>query len=93
MDSQVSLVIPDPGRATWYIGVYGWSTCEYTLAAFESSRFNFHLEIHVEQAPLPMSAQNTERGLPRECVCVTLDSAEWHVSKVRLPGNFHVENL
>eukprot|EP01119_Soliformovum_irregulare_P007740 TRINITY_DN2020_c0_g1_i1.p1 TRINITY_DN2020_c0_g1~~TRINITY_DN2020_c0_g1_i1.p1 ORF type:complete len:605 (+),score=92.04 TRINITY_DN2020_c0_g1_i1:32-1846(+) len=32
-----SITIPDPGQATWWIGVYGFTSCSYTLVAQEDS--------------------------------------------------------
>eukprot|EP01087_Luapelamoeba_hula_P013987 TRINITY_DN403_c0_g1_i1.p1 TRINITY_DN403_c0_g1~~TRINITY_DN403_c0_g1_i1.p1 ORF type:complete len:607 (+),score=43.39 TRINITY_DN403_c0_g1_i1:60-1823(+) len=29
---NVNLVIPEPQNDIWYIGVYGWSTCNYTIS-------------------------------------------------------------
>jgi len=35
--ANFSLIIPDPGRAVWYIGIYGWSTCGYIITVTEST--------------------------------------------------------
>eukprot|EP01114_Cavostelium_apophysatum_P024090 TRINITY_DN931_c0_g1_i1.p1 TRINITY_DN931_c0_g1~~TRINITY_DN931_c0_g1_i1.p1 ORF type:complete len:605 (-),score=120.61 TRINITY_DN931_c0_g1_i1:72-1886(-) len=32
-----NLTIVDPGHATWYIGVYGWAECTYTIRTFEDN--------------------------------------------------------
>jgi Bacterial pre-peptidase C-terminal domain/EGF-like domain len=38
MASSFSLTIPSPGQATWWLGVYGWTTCNYTISATEASQ-------------------------------------------------------
>jgi len=32
-----TMTIQDPGRLVWYIGVYGWTSCEYTIAVLETT--------------------------------------------------------
>jgi len=40
VDSDFDITIENPGDATWYIGVYGFHTCEYELIAFSTSDCN-----------------------------------------------------
>jgi len=32
-----NLTISDPGQAVWYIGIYGWSSCSYSITVFETA--------------------------------------------------------
>jgi len=32
-----TLTIPDPGVATWYLGIYGWSQCSFSIVVTETS--------------------------------------------------------
>jgi len=41
-----SLVIPDPGQATWYIGVFGWTSCTYTISVQLSNACPNHCSNH-----------------------------------------------
>jgi len=36
-NQNTSLSVNDPGQATWYIGVFGWSECSYSITAYESA--------------------------------------------------------
>jgi hypothetical protein len=35
--SNFTMSIPDPGSNTWYFGVYGWSTCSFTITIVETN--------------------------------------------------------
>jgi len=37
IQQQFNLSINDPGQAVWYIGVYGWSTCQYQIKIDETN--------------------------------------------------------
>jgi len=32
-----TMTIEDPGIASWYVGIYGWSTCSFTITIYETS--------------------------------------------------------
>ena len=33
LDHEYSIVIQSPGDEVWHLGVYGWTTCSYTITA------------------------------------------------------------
>jgi len=45
-DQLFNITIPNPLNTTWYIGVFGWSTCEYDIVAFSSTSCPYNCSGH-----------------------------------------------
>jgi len=73
--ANFTLTIQDPGVATWYVGIYGWTTCSFTITFYETSACPAGCSLHGTCMSNGFcSCQNGWSGLACDQTSLTLNS-------------------